>query len=252
MDGEVRERLRQLLVQRTREMGLTPAIVEVLRRSACLERWAAGDVIRMGGGPDPRLGVVVVGAVKVVCETPRGKRVGVSFVPPGRLVPGGWAAQSRGASFTAFAHDPLGTIVASWVPRAVLDVLAGLPAASVLQLVGTIAQDAVDVVEQKCHLLGMGLRDRVLATLTTLARDFGQPHPDGVCIALRLTHVDLAGAAVGSRANITRALEDLRTNGLVAVERHRLIVTHRGLASFRTDVPVPTSRWASTLAASTQ
>ena len=211
-------------------------------------------------GKSERIGIwtiailVVVGAVKVVCDTPRGKRVGVSFVPPGRLLSGGWPAHSSAAAaqFTAVAHDPLGTVVATWAPQTVLEVLAGLPATSVLQLATAISRDATDVVRQKCDLLGLGLRDRVLAVLTTLARDFGQPHPDGVCIALRLTHLDLAGAAVGSRANVTRALEELRAGGLVTVEQHRLIVTPRGRASFQRDEPIHAAGWASTLSCATQ
>jgi len=73
--------------------------------------------------------------------------------------------------------------------------------------------------------------------LLQLAHDFGRPHPDGLRIELRVTHNDLAGAAVGSRANVTRSLEDLRTDGLVLVDDHRLVVTHRGLAGMPTDPP---------------
>ena len=110
-----------------------------------------------------------------------------------------------------------------------------------MQLVTAPWREAAEVVRQKCHLLGLCLRDRVLAVLTTLARDFGRPHPDGRRIELRLTHLDLAGAAVGSRANVTRALEELRAEGLVAVEQHRLVVTHRGLACLGDD-PGPPAR----------
>jgi CRP-like cAMP-binding protein len=243
VDAEVRERLRQLLRLRAPALGLTPEALDKLLRSAVLERWASGDevAIREAGGPP--VGFVVVGAVKLVCEMARGRRVGVAFVPPGGLFGGEWPAEA-GAPRTelrALAHDPLGTIIAVWPPRTIAEVLEGLPPSNVLQLLGATWRVAMAIVRQKCHLLG--LCDRVLAALVTLARDFGRPHPDGLRIELRLTHQDLAGAAVGSRANVTRALEELRAAGLVIVDQHRLVVTARGLAAFERDVPRD-ERWA--------
>jgi CRP/FNR family transcriptional regulator len=174
-----------------------------------------------------------VGAVKVVSATPRGKSVSVCFVPPGHLLTHEWPGEGTARrELRVVSHDPLGTIVASWPARTVLGVLATLPPAQAMQLVTTTWRATTDVLLQKCHLLGLSLHDRVLAVLTTLARDFGRPHPDGIRIELKLTHLDLAGAAVGSRANVTRALEQLRTEGLVSVEQHRLVVTQRGLAAF--------------------
>lgn len=235
--GEARERLRQLLMLRGRTLGLTPPAVELLVGAAVLERWPAGEEIvtaEMLGGE--RVAFVVCGASKVVCETPRGKRIGVAFVPPGRFVGTGWANEEHARDdFRIVAHDPLGTIVALWTPRAIVDVLATSSPQHVLQFVAASWRVATDVLRQKCHLLGSCLRDRVLAVLTTLAHDFGRPHPDGLRIELRVTHNDLAGAAVGSRANVTRALEDLRADGLVIVDDHRLVVTHRALAGLPTD-----------------
>jgi CRP-like cAMP-binding protein len=247
----VRERLRQLLVLRGRALGLTPPAVELLVGAATLERWASGDEIAIADGDAERIAFVVVGAAKVVCETPRGKRIGVGFVPPGRFVGAGWAADLRllHTDFRVVAHDPLGTIVALWTPRLIAEVLATLTPQHVMQFVTASWRDAGEIVRQKCHLLGSCLRDRVLSVLTTLAHDFGRPHPDGLRIELRLTHLDLAGAAVGSRANVTRALEDLRTAGLVAVEDHRLLVTHRGLARLPDEAPSAPAAWPDRLAA---
>jgi hypothetical protein len=233
INGEVRERLHQLLLQRARALGLTPAAIELLTRSAALERWAQGDEIATDEAGAERTGLLVVGSARVLCTTPRGKRVGVCFVAPGQFVSGSWPGGSEPthAEFRVIAHDPLGTIVALWPPRILVDVLGMLPPPQALQLVTDIWRTATQTVRQKCHLLGLCLRDRVLSALVTLAHDFGRPHPQGVRIELRLTHADLAASAVGSRANVTRALEELREHMLVAVDDHRLVVTHRGLSA---------------------
>lgn len=254
INGEVRERLHQLLLQRARTLGLTPAAVDLLTRSAALERWAPGDEIATDEAGAERTAFLVVGSARVVCTTPRGKPVGVCFVAPGQFVSASWPGGSEPAraEFRVIAHDPLGTIVALWPRRILVDVLGMLPPPQAAQLVTETWRTATQTVRQKCHLLGLCLRDRVLSALVTLAHDFGRPHPQGVRIELRLTHADLAATAVGSRANVTRALEELRDHALVAVDDHRLVVTRRGLASLGRgardddvpDDPAPAGFWS--------
>jgi CRP/FNR family transcriptional regulator len=240
INGEVRDRLRQLLLQRARAFGLTPAAIEALLQTSVLERWSCGDEIVTADETGDRMALVVVGAVKVVCETPRGKRVSVCFIAPGHPLPSEWPVDGSPTrrELRAIAHDPLGTVVALWTRRAIVDVVATLTPGQAMHAIATTSHAAMEILRQKCDLLGLALRDRVLAVLQTLARDFGRPHPDGLRIELRLTHQDVAGAAVGSRANVTRALEELRVDGEVLVEQHRLVVTHRGLAAFREDPAV--------------
>jgi hypothetical protein len=163
-------------------------------------------------------------------------------VAPGHLLPAEWPADGAPMRRAprAFAHDPLGTVVASWTRRALLDVQASLPPGHAMCAIAAASRAMIEIVQQKCDLLGLSLRDRVLAVLQTVAHDFGRSHPEGLRIELRLTHQDVAGAAVGSRANVTRALEELRAGGEVLVEDHRLVVTHRGLAAFRPDDREPT------------
>jgi hypothetical protein len=237
MDGELRERMRMLLTPHARTAGLGGPAIEALVGAAVLDRWGMGDEIESSGPDGERVGMVVVGAVRIAADTPRGKRVGVCFVPPGRFLTGAWPGDASrvGREIHLVAHDPIGTVVGWWGPRVLADGAALPEPAQAVQLATAVWLGAAELVREKCHLLALPLRDRVLTVLTTLARDFGRPHRDGTRIELRLTHADLASAAVGSRANVTRALEDLRAAGDVAVEQHRLIVTHRGLAALSHD-----------------
>ena len=238
---EARERLRQLLQRRARTDGLTPAAVELLVENALLERWGPADEIPAAAVAGDRASLLVVGAAKIVCATPRGRHVTAGFVAPGQVLAVGAPhdAPELWRDFRVIACDSLGTIVASWTIHAMAAVVGTLPAMQILQLLTTTWHAALRIVRDKCHLLGLGLRDRVLAVLAMLARDFGVPHPDGLRIELRLTHAEVADAAAGSRANVTRALEELRASGLVAVEQHRLIVTRLGLAALHADAATP-------------
>ena len=238
-NGEVRERLRQLVVQHARRLGLGPGAADLLTRAAMLERWGVREVIHDAAGVEAAARLVIAGTVTLVCTPPRGKPVGVAVVPPGRFLP---ATAWPGASvlpLQAIVRDRLGTIVATWSADALDAVLATMPGAAVRPFVAEMVGDAGRAVEA-CRLLGLGLRDRVLSVLTTLARDFGVRHPAGVLIDLRLTHAELAALAGGSRANVTRALDDLRTSALVLVDDLRFVVTAHGLAAF-TPPPAPSA-----------
>src|SRR5437667_436387 len=80
---------------------------------------------------------------------------------------------------------------------------------------------------EKCLLLTMPLRDRLVHELEVLAHDFGQPDPAGVLIDLPLTQADLAELVVGSRAKVSRCVADLRRAGKLEVSGRRLILTRR-------------------------
>lgn len=69
------------------------------------------------------------------------------------------------------------------------------------------------------------LEDRLSGILHLLAEQFGQPHPDGTLITLRLTHHLLASAIGANRTTVTRILSNfkrtgrLKTTGLGKQER---------------------------------
>lgn len=77
------------------------------------------------------------------------------------------------------------------------------------------------------------LEDRVLGLLSLLAEAFGEPHPAGTRVNVRMTHAQLAAALGATRATITRLIGRLRrhgaltTEGLGAEERFILRVLER-------------------------
>jgi CRP/FNR family transcriptional regulator len=239
-NGEARERLRQLLLKQARRLGLTPTAVETLVRTAALDRWAIGDEIVTRSDGHDLVSFLVTGSVKIICPSPRGGSVVVCFGAPGHFIATGWLFDDRPArrEFRVVAYDEIDTVVASWSQAVLTELMATLPPRQALQLMSYGWRAFSSLVREKCHLLDLSLRDRVLVTLQTLARDFGVPHRDGVLVNLRLTHLEVADMAVGSRANVTRAVDEMRRDGLLVSERHRLVVTHRGLAVFRGPDPV--------------
>src|SRR5215470_1173363 len=96
-NGEARERLRQLLQQHGRRLGLTSTAAETLARTASLDRWAPGDEIVTSDDGHDLVSFLVVGSVKVVCPCPRGGSVVVCFGAPGHFIATGWLFDDRPA-----------------------------------------------------------------------------------------------------------------------------------------------------------
>src|SRR5262249_38555483 len=78
---------------------------------------------------------------------------------------------------------------------------------------------------EKCTLLAQPIRVRVLHELRVLAHDFGVPHPAGVGLNLRLRPTHLASLVGAARANVTRAVCALRSDGVLASTPGRLVLT---------------------------
>jgi CRP-like cAMP-binding protein len=65
---------------------------------------------------------------------------------------------------------------------------------------------------------------RLKSALLMLAERWGQPHEEGIEIAIDLTHRTLADLAGASREKVTRALGLLQQKGLVRVVRRRMVL----------------------------
>jgi CRP/FNR family transcriptional regulator len=68
------------------------------------------------------------------------------------------------------------------------------------------------------------MSSRLVSFLLVLCRDFGVPSSQGITIDLKLSHQAIAEAIGSTRVTITRLLGDLRSAGLLEIERKRITV----------------------------
>src|SRR5438876_910888 len=168
----------------------------------------------------------IAGAVKVLCQGRRGVPVLVQIARPGQFF--GLASlfdRPGPRQFSAVAHVP--AVVAMMSQEVMNGVVAGLPAGRALQLMAYSWRALSRLLYEKCLLLTMPLRDRLVHELEVLAHDFGQSDPEGLVIDLPLTQADLAELVVGSRAKVSRCVADLRRAGKLKVSGRRVILTSR-------------------------
>ncbi len=68
------------------------------------------------------------------------------------------------------------------------------------------------------------MSSRLVSFLLVLCRDFGVPGDRGITIDLRLSHQSIAEAIGSTRVTITRLLGDLRSLGLLQIDRKKITV----------------------------
>lgn len=222
----VKQQLRSLLGETGPRMGLDAAAVDELVRHAQLGRWRKGQHIFDADDTADLVNFLVSGAVKVTCPTGEGT-VCVQMIRPGQFFGLNWYAEpGRPRVFVAAAFtDSVGAMMTS---ETMARVIGEARPGAVLQTFSYSWRALSGLLYEKCCLLGLGLKDRLLHELGVLARDFGRSRTDGgIVIDLALTHADLAEFAIASRANVARAMKSLERDGFVDRDGRRIVLTER-------------------------
>lgn len=219
--GPARQTLRALLARQP-VTRLSAGVLEALVSRVEFGCWRPGHEVTTSDEEPAGVRVVVGGVVKIVCHGTRGGAVTVQLVGPGGLVHLADVPADTVCRVRAVAHTP--ALVGLLPAGAWRDVACHLRVDETLRLADGAWQTLSRRLYEKCALLAQPLRARVLQELHTLARDFGTPHPAGVCIDLPLSHSDLASLVGAARANVTRAVVALRAEGLLAPIPGRLVL----------------------------
>jgi len=228
--------LRARLTRHAGRLGLTVSAIESIVAQSQVTHWKAGQQIFAPEDAHDLASFLVAGAVKVICPGRRRFPVLVQIVRPGQFF--GLASlfdRPRLRQFGAVAHVP--ALVAMMSQEVITNVFASLPPGNALQLMAYSWRALSHLLYEKCLLLTMPLRERLLHELEMLAHDFGEPHESGTLIDLPLTHADLAQLVVGSRAKVSRSVADLRRSGEIAIVGRRLVLKRDISAPSRRAVP---------------
>ena len=88
--------------------------------------------------------------------------------------------------------------------------------------------------------LALGVQERTLALLRSLAVRWGKPSPRGTIVDLPLSQEDVAAMVGTTRESVNRALRDLRASGLVLMSARRYVIPDPSSSVNRS--PEPDSR----------
>jgi CRP-like cAMP-binding protein len=200
---------------------LTPEQAERLECRATLMRFPRGTLIYSPYEPSRTVMVLATGRVKIKDLTLDGKETILAFIEEGEIF--GEMALFEGQPRGEFAE----TIVDSQVlvlPRAELLWLLGQRPDVWLAITKLIGLRRHRIQRRLCHVLFLSGRERLLHVLIELVEHYGQRQGRTSQVCLPLSHQDLAGLIGLTREMVTRLLGQLQAEGLVRLERRRIII----------------------------
>jgi CRP/FNR family transcriptional regulator len=197
--------------------GLGPEELEAIQQVVFHKTAERGEVILLEGEPAQALFFVAAGAVKVFKTSPEGKEQTLNIVRPGEsfndvpLFDGGPNLASAQAMVPVVLYgvkkEELKTILERY-PQVALNIIRVL-AQRVRQLVSLVEDLSFR------HVLS-----RVAKILLEHASDGTGPRP-------RLTQQEIAAMAGTAREVVGRSLKALEEEGLIRLERHRIVIANR-------------------------
>lgn len=209
--------------------GRPRALLEALEESglAPARRYRPGEPVAVRGDADA-LYVLSRGAVKLRVARPGSRRFFMLLVGPWE--PFGYASLPRRAG-PGIPHAYAEAAAACEVLR-----LPAAPLERALRSRPEAAAEIVDLLEVSLarrgeavgFLLPRRTEERLELLLPALAERFGERHPRGRRIRLRLTHRELGEMAGTSRESVSAALKRLGRRGLVVTEGGHIIVADAG------------------------
>jgi CRP-like cAMP-binding protein len=197
------------------------AMAEIVRRLT-VRRYRRGEVIFHQGDPGDALHVVTSGSVKIVLPSPEGDEAIIATVRPGDFFGELSLLDGEPRSATATAIEATET---STLPRAVfLELLDAHPSLRDALLKG-VAVELRRLTNHAEELHFLDLAGRLARRLVRLAEEGSASAQDPIALDWPYTQTDLAGMIGGTRQSVNRLLSDLIGDGLVRIERERLIIT---------------------------
>ena len=193
------------------------------RDLGCARPFAAGEMLYAQGEAGDAFHFVERGFVRIAILREDGTEVGLEVMGPDTICGEGAVFDRLPRFSTATAITPVDTIAFS-----------RKSIAAMLRREPDFALDLLGLVSEKQRVLAVKLerfatRDpagRILELLTRQAVLFGVDVPDGCLIATRLTQEEIASQTGTSRVTVTRTLQRLVAENVVAKERGYYVLRH--------------------------
>lgn len=196
---------------------------QVLKRASVLRELSPNESVFIQGEPHEGIFLVEKGQVRTYYAGVSGREITLAYWTPGHFVGG---------------PEIFGGGVHIWSAEAVTDVTVRyLPGSSIRHLIERVPSFAICVIDGlvakgKCYsalaqMLGTrSVVERLAQLLLILGRMQGEQSGTELIIVRRITHEQIANIVGSTRQWVTTALARFQDQGLVTVERNRIVI-HR-------------------------
>lgn len=201
--------------------GLTEAERDAWLARATTVTCGRGQTLARQGEPARHLYLVESGRVKILQLTAEGTELIVRFVSPGE--PFGGVVALGDAPYPVTAVVAQAAVVRQWTRDAVGALLVTTPQVRV-NIMREMTTHMTDALTRVRELATESVGQRLAHTLLRLARQCGEPQPDGVLLSQPLTRQELADLTGTTLYTVSRTLSEWETKGLIESRKRVLLL----------------------------
>lgn len=208
--------------------GLSPTELDSIKPYVLERKAERGEIILHDGESAEALFFVVSGAVKVFKTSVEGKEQILNIVRPGESF-----------NDAPFFDDSANQASAQAMGPAVLYELRKSEFRTILQHHQQIAMNAIRVLARQTRQLVSLVEDLSFKHVTgRVAKILLEHAGDGSSYGPRLTQQEMAAIAGTAREVVGRSLKSLEEEGIIRLERHRLVIANKAALRDRAESPL--------------
>ncbi|MCI2429315.1 Crp/Fnr family transcriptional regulator [Candidatus Acetothermia bacterium] len=202
--------------------ALSPEDMRELSRYTKGRKYKRGEAIYLPGDPNTTVYFLMKGRVKLVYLDERGRKFTTAICRPGQ--PFGELVFSERREPYRFIAQALEDSELCLIPKDELVRFAQERPQLALRLTKWVGDQFRELQIKLEDLLFKDVPTRLARLLERLAHEEGQKTPQGIEIALKLTHQELAELIGSTRETTTLLLNQLRRAGVIGRRRGRLVI----------------------------
>jgi CRP-like cAMP-binding protein len=196
-----------------------------------------GSLVYLPGDASESVLLLTSGRIKIYHITAEGKQASLAIIDPGELF--GELAVFENGPREEFAETmEKSTLVL--IPAPVIHELMEQHTHVSLGVTRLMGLRRQRVERRLKSLLFRSNRERLTFLLLELAEKYGKKNNDGLPIDIKLSHQELANIIGSTRETVTVLLGEMQSEGLLVVQRRRLILRNPARLAESIDVPTPT------------
>lgn len=202
--------------------GMPAELGAKVEEMTTMQSFAKGEKVYLSPDPTNSLFILKTGRVKVSKVAEDGKELIKAILYPGEIFgeTGLSGSVLRGDEATALDNNVL--VCAMKIEH--LKMLMSMHPSLGLSVTASLGKKMARMDRQLESLIFKDAQGRVVEFLLRMAKDHGKVEGEQVVIEHNLTHQDMANLTATSRQTVTTILNDLREEGILNIERKKVLV----------------------------
>lgn len=195
--------------------------LQAIETSCYSREFSKGEAVYLPSDMSDSVLLLARGRVRICHVTPEGKLAILSFIDPGEMF--GELSLFRPERRDEHAQAVEKSLVVL-IPRQTMHRLMVRHPDITMSLTRLYGMRLRTMERRLKSLLYRSSRDRLIHLLLELAEKYGRIHGQDLLINTRLSHQDMASAIGATRETVTITLGDLQDEGLIRIERRRILL----------------------------